>query len=251
MNINRIYCISLTTSIERREKFIKNNPEIVNMKIFQWFLVDKESERKLGLSPIKSCSKSHNLCVVDAKKNGYEKIIIFEDDAVPEYNWTFINKKLNSIVYPKDWIYIMLGYDPIKFQNYDNELYKVDCAFDAHAYIVNVPKVKLNTELVQVDYLFCNKLSPYESLKYPFGNKNDCPTYAIKPILYTQELMNSDISNFHINGKTAFFNFYGNLDNMAYVSTFVNTFSFAFAIVVILLGLFCASLFRTRFLFRT
>jgi hypothetical protein len=74
MNIDRIYCISLTTSTERRKKFIKNNSKIVNLEIFQWFLVDKESERKLGLTPIQSCSKSHNLCVIDAKKNGYKKL---------------------------------------------------------------------------------------------------------------------------------------------------------------------------------
>lgn len=129
----------------------------------------------------------------------------------------------------------MLGYVPIKFNDYTSDLYKVDCAFDAHAYIVNVQKVELNDELIQVDYLFCNKLSPYESLKYPFSVENKFQTYAINPILYTQELTDSDISNFHINGKKVFFNFYGNLDNMTRISTFMNTFSFAIMIVSMLI----------------
>ena len=64
-----------------------------------------------------------------------------EDDAYPLENWETIVKAVNNFLEhpPKDWEYASLGYLPIRLNEINVPgILEIKCAFDAHAYIVNL-----------------------------------------------------------------------------------------------------------------
>lgn len=227
---------------KRQQKFIKNNPELTNLNIFEWLLVDQKEEKKLGYTPYRGNYESHQKIIKISKERNYKNVLIFEDDACPVYSWTETVNFLNNLKRPKKWDYIMLGCIPVKLTRTNNDnLYYVNCAYDAHAYIINVQSIKptiYNENCRQIDYLFCNCMDQNDILgKVNLPDKLSVGiVFAFKPMLYIQDRNQDSLTYLD---QTHFFNFYkdafGNDTSMP-ISCFFNTVSFAIS-VIILLGL--------------
>lgn len=84
------------------------------------------------------CLRSHKNIILDAVKNNYKSICIFEDDVILQENF---NEKLKNILHfiPADWDMLFLGChwwklpEPI---NIGNNIYKLNGCFGAFGYII-------------------------------------------------------------------------------------------------------------------
>jgi hypothetical protein len=260
--IDRIFVISLKTAHNRRENFIKNNPELVNLPNFEWFHPNVEKEKKLGYGGQRRIFQSHVNIMKIAKERNYKKIIIFEDDAKPIKPWNEIYKVIDILSNETDidWNYILLGYLPVKMKktNDDNLLY-VNCAYDTHAYMINIGNIDIkdipvfNEKCKQVDYqLFCNCKTHEDIIKNPFSNlenDNDNKVYGYKDILYIQDTTLDATTQIDQNH---FFNFYGNLigkENSVKTSLYFNTLSFIIIIIILLFLILLLIIFRKMIIF--
>ena len=61
-NIDKIFCISLTTATDRQKEFTKRFPELTKMNIFEWFIATRDSE-----NPERGCYNSHRQVLEIAK----------------------------------------------------------------------------------------------------------------------------------------------------------------------------------------
>lgn len=227
MNVDAIFVITLDTAESRRQIMDKWYPKDMNMT---WFVVKRMK------NPVKGCYTSHQKALRTAKNKKYKRILILEDDAFPLFDWNCIVKYTNkNIDYLNkkipDWRHLMLGYIPFRMDKLkDNEnLLKVRCAVDTHAYIVNVNNVKsIPWNGIPIDeFLFCTKktkkgltLSNYSAPKEDCENKN----YAVYPMLITQKTTESNIHPTHL-WQTKFIEFFGDEQNMVDISTRYNTLS--------------------------
>jgi len=112
--VDHIYCINLERSPERRENAQKQfDREGLEVEFFR--ATDGKVEAPDGLFITKSewgCADSHIRIWRDMIENGYETVLVFEDDI--ELNPGF-NQKLDEIIYelPNDWDFVNL--DPNNF----------------------------------------------------------------------------------------------------------------------------------------
>ena len=121
-------------------------------------------------NPERGCYDSHQLVLQHAKKHNKKRVLVLEDDAFRLKPWTQIvhntNKALEHLKH-EHWDYLMLGYLPMRMEKtkYD-DLLKVHCAYDAHAYIINVDNVNYTPwNGVAIDEkLFCNATTNIERL---------------------------------------------------------------------------------------
>jgi hypothetical protein len=153
-NIDKIFCISLNTSIERQKDFKKRFPELIKSDIFEWYKVNKDKE-----NPKRGCYNSHKNILEISKQRGYSRIITFEDDINLLVPWKEFVDTVNKIVYPSDCIAIQLGYLPFTVSTIETNktLVKINCSVCMHGYITNVEKMEIpeyeNTEIDVM--LFC------------------------------------------------------------------------------------------------
>jgi GR25 family glycosyltransferase involved in LPS biosynthesis len=131
ITIDNIYCISLKERIEKR-KIILQQCTMLGLPV-EFIIVNKNKE-----NPTKGCLTSHILCIEDARNNGYENILILEDDVVFNINIirTLLQDKI-QINIPTDFDMLYLGYNVNNGYRYDNHLLKLISAQCGHAYIVN------------------------------------------------------------------------------------------------------------------
>lgn len=252
--MDKIYVITLDTSIDRQESFRK---EFEGLD-YEFFVVRRDSE-----NPYRGNYNSHISVIRKAAENNYKTILIFEDDARLLVSMKQFKETINSLVFEEfigtnDWYYIMLGYLPIKTRKFKNNLLKVDCAYDAHAYVVNVKNVinseKFNSDWSDdfsspYDYRFCNFLSEKEMLKKPVNYKfNDGGIYAIYPMLVKQSLDYSTLNKEHLN-QDYFFKFYGH-NNSAKISSNINTLHLGIIIFFVILFFICFSFFIFRMFYK-
>ncbi len=139
-----VYIISIPKNIQYSKnisKKIERNSDI-NVKIFNF--IKKETFEVTEIEDTDSdnhaivVGNSHKKVCKDALKNGYEKIIIFEDDAEEnEINEKIINK-ISEWIKNNEWDIFFLGYISTGFvfpiNCYINRLYGVMCT---HAYCIN------------------------------------------------------------------------------------------------------------------
>ena len=239
LSVDKVFCISLVTSTGRQERFSKEFSKLILSDKFEWLYVNKDDEKGLGWTPLRSSFENHQKAIRIAKERNYKTIIVFEDDAKLIGTWeNFVN--VCNMKKPSDWVYLMLGYFPVKVSKTDNpNLYVINCAYDAHAYMVNVPKtheIVYTDTCKQFDFYFCNCHSYIDIFKNPLLLKdNDSikigQTYGVYPMAVEQELKDSDISNKHLD-KVHFFNFYNGYDNSIKVASHINTLEFAVFIFV-------------------
>lgn len=244
-NLDRIFVLSLHTSIKRQLLFKKNFPELVNLNIFEWFLVDKDLE-----NTERGCYSSHQKILKLAKERKYNTILIIEDDVKPLVSWKNFVNSVNNIKRPKNWKAIQLGYIPIKTtRTTDSNLFAINCNYFTEAYLANVNLLEIpNYTDKQIDcFLFCNGHSHLDIIVNPFlTNAISKDTYAYNPRLFQQVFDDSDIG--HDNKIIVFFyNFYGSICDITVLSSYINLLSLSFLIVfsliltIILTITYCSS----------
>lgn len=214
LNVDRIYVITLKDAYKRREqmkKWYKN----VNLN---FFIIDKMK------NPEKGCFTSHQKVIIDAKKKGYKRILVLEDDAYPLYNWEYISKKSNDAMNMNEWDYIMLGYLPIRAKKINDNIVSIKCALDAHAYIVNIERVKsIPWKGDAIDHkLFCN---------------NENIVYGIHPMLIVQKAEKSQIRDIHLFIHESIPKLFGGLENMTNVACSINLLILPIIIILLILSI--------------
>lgn len=173
------YVINLINRTEKK-KLVQKHLKKYNIK-FKFYHPELNNDPKLG------CKLSHLHIINEAKKNGYDKILILEDDV------KFIKKfKLNNL--PNNWDMLYLGGTVFKVLNKDNpKWYKIQC-WTTHAYLINLE----NDDLIN-DINKCID-SDDEIDKYYLINihpKYNC--YMINPMIAIQREGYSDIEKQYVN----------------------------------------------------
>lgn len=211
--IDHIYVITLNESINRQNNFKEKNKNLD----FTFFKVLKDKE-----NPMRGCFNSHMNVIKEAISKNYKKIIIFEDDAEPIYDFQTINKVINNSLKQlknEKWEYLLLGYLPIRLSKFKENVSKVNCAYDAHAYIVNLENIKIREwEGINADSYFCSNINVGKLII----QKGFEGIFATIPMLYSQQLNESTISDFDLLQKY-FFNFYHDYSNVTNISMNTNT----------------------------
>ena len=238
MNIDKAFVISVKEADERRKQFSECNSIQV-----EFFIVDRKS------NPTQGNFESHYSVIKAAKDRQYKTILVFEDDAVPMETTEKIVKYVNDFLAnpPNDWQILTLGYIPIKLSSTSNEtLYDVKCAYDAHAYIVNVQNVDIATWKGKAydSHLFCHDIDPKELMLSPFFKKMD-GVYAHYPMLYKQKAKKSYIAGIDLY-QDYFFKIFG-YNSSAKLASLVNVIYFSLFLVLILITLiilFCVFLYK-------
>lgn len=234
VNVDKIFAISVISAYDRREQLTQCLP---NADI-EFILVEKKT------NPTKGCFMSHRHAIELGKQRGYKTILILEDDAYPLVNWeTLVNNTNNSLnTIPKGWKYLSLGYLPIRLKETQNSgLLEIKCAFDAHAYIVNLDNVSLiewSDNKTLDGELFCGGITQYTLLS-SMGNiisngTGVLDTYAIYPMLFKQKTNKSYINDVDLL-QEHFFNFFGGHSNSAYIAKNINTLLFCTLCILSLL----------------
>ncbi len=139
-DIDKIFCINLITSSDRKEAFSSRFPVLVNSSIFEWYTTERDAN-----DTTRGCFNSHRNILELAKKRNYSKIIVFEDDANLLVPWEKFINVVNDIKYPEDWKIIQLGYLPITVSKIKNNpsLVQINSSLCMHSYIANVNKLEI------------------------------------------------------------------------------------------------------------
>lgn len=231
MIIDQIYVISVESSNDRREIFVKKNPDIVKLSNFQWFLVEKDTE-----DTRRGCYDSHRNVLNDAKKQGFKNILILEDDSYLVINFSDFKNIIDNMYLPENWNIIQLSYIPIRLTNTNiPNLLAVNCTYSTNAYLANVDLLTIpEYNDIPIDcVLFCHSLEFKRAVFNPKINDVVSNTYAYYPMLFYQDLDNSVIGNIHFSTKK-FINFFG--DSMTNIATMINThILYLFSIILIIL----------------
>lgn len=229
--IDKIFCINLITSVDRKEEFTRRFPELVNSSIFEWYTAERDNE-----NPKRGCHNSHKNILELAKKRNYSEIIIFEDDSNLLVPWKKFVNVVNDIKYPNDWKAIQLGYLPFttSFVKDNETVVQINCSVTMHCYLVNVKTLEIPTynKGIEVDrVLFCPNYENY------FLNKHVIGFYGIFPNMLVKQ--NGDDSTISIVR-----NFQGHLnydrDSLMRVSLLCNYTFISVIIIVLLLGFLMA-----------
>ncbi|MBS1567375.1 MAG: glycosyltransferase family 25 protein [Bacteroidetes bacterium] len=126
---DKVYVLSVAAAAARREKFAKrfqglqydffygadkNNfsvPDLVTNNIYSETLTRAHHRYNKNMRPGEiACSISHKMMYEDMLRNGYRRILIFEDDAVPD---PAMLDKIPAVLeeLPADWELLMWGWD--------------------------------------------------------------------------------------------------------------------------------------------
>ncbi len=136
--IDRVFCITLNTSLDRQKEFRERFPNLIKSNIFEWYITERDSE-----DTKRGCYNSHRNILTLSKERGYNKIIIFEDDVNLIVTWDKFVEKVNGIKYPDDWKIVQLGCLPAAVVPYNDTVARVICSVLTHSYIVNVNKLTI------------------------------------------------------------------------------------------------------------
>lgn len=249
-NIDRIFVLSLKTSIERQLKFKENFPELIKLNIFEWFLVDRDNK-----NTERGCYTSHQNIIKFAKEKGYKTILIMEDDVKLLVPWKEFIDHFNNLKRPENWKTIQFGYIPIKTTKTSSKnLYEMNCGYFAEVYLVNVSLLNVpDYDGIQIDcFLFCNGYSHLDLMLRPqLTNKSNKDTYAYNPRLFQQNFQDSDIG--HDNTIIlVFYNFYNYLckitgcaNDITELSSYINLLLLSFFIVFGLFSLILLFIFMS------
>ncbi len=139
-NIDKVFCITLDTSLKRQSEFKERFPELVNSDIFEWYVTKRDN-----IDPVRGCHNSHKEVLEIAKKRSYSQIITFEDDANLLVPWKEFVNIITNIKYPSDWEAIQLGYVPFSTSRIkdNNTIVSIICSICMHSYMSNVKTLNI------------------------------------------------------------------------------------------------------------
>jgi glycosyl transferase family 25 len=202
----KIYCINLDKRVdrwERCEKIFKENQIVVErISAIEGETIKLETPNNLRSGEL-GCMFSHLGIIQDAKDNGIESVLIFEDDVefAEDFNYLF-SEYMKQV--PEDWQLLYLGAnhslcnmhmrtDDIPPVQISDNIYKINRAFSCHAYAVRnnmydrlIEKANHASYNLPIDVL-------YSQLQY------DSRSYLIRPHLCWQREGYSDIQNENVN----------------------------------------------------
>lgn len=119
-HFDNIYCINLNRRIDRwkliEQRFKEKNIKVEKFDAIDgYFLKDENglSKNEMG------CICSHLEIIKDAKKNGYKKILIFEDDVYFSFDFKKRLQSLNNL----EWKLLYLGASQYSWNNIDTSKY--------------------------------------------------------------------------------------------------------------------------------
>lgn len=194
-----IYCITSKTDSKRKKNFIKQVKELglyddITFYYFEdtnTYSIPRNKITKLLKHPLLkrslSCAISHYNCVKDAQKNGYNNVLIFEDDV-------YFPKDINTIVkildnMPKDYGLIRFSWPFSLCENFEYSLIeRNECCAAAYALskdaIDDYVNHQQNVQLEVADHFFLildkEKYKCYYSntwLAFPFDDTHELERY--------------------------------------------------------------------------
>lgn len=178
---DKVYVINLDRRADRLDT-ISNSLNSLGIAFEKFKAVDGIES---GLSGIQGCATSHRNVIQDAISNGYENILVLEDDAL------FLNgfaeefsKHINRI--PDNWDMVYLGASGIRKESDTRGLVKILDCNSSHA--IGISK-SIFQELINVNDLETHIDSSYSTL-HEFHN-----VYAIDPAIVIQSPGYSDVVN--------------------------------------------------------
>lgn len=111
--VDKIYVITTSDKPERLREFIKDIPFDHNLlKVHTMIKKETFSENYENANyPNKDCEHAHTMVAKDALKNGYNKILVFEDDARYSKKMTKeLEKKILNWIQNNNWDIVYLGH---------------------------------------------------------------------------------------------------------------------------------------------
>ena len=197
LNIDKHYCISLESRPERKkyaeETFIKLGIDVEIFPAVNGNLIDYKSISNRHTPGMVGCFLSHRAIWIDAIGNGYKRIMVWEDDAmpVPHFN-TLMKRALPAL--PNNWEFIYLGFTHYQgFYGYREKIndywVKPGHGWGTQCYAVNGPDVMLKLVdgaakmHMQIDEQLIQQILPTKAIKH----------YSIQPNAVYQEAFKSDV----------------------------------------------------------
>ena len=192
---DKIYVINLDKRSDRWSKVVENFKKI-NLSNYERFSAIESPNGWEG------CKASHLSIIKKAKDNGYDNVLVFEDDFILTDNFNeIINTVLEQI--PSDWDMLYFGGNTEMCKSkvkVSNNLFKVDSVLTTHCYAMkNTIYDKVLNEVPsippQTGFLRGQSIDVYYS-EFICKNNN---VYIINPMICTQSNDYSDIEKRVVN----------------------------------------------------
>jgi GR25 family glycosyltransferase involved in LPS biosynthesis len=139
----KIYCINLEHRKDRLEQSMEQFESLGVLDRVQFVKAITYDNSKLDprQNSLMGCLLSHYRVLKDAEENGYENILVFEDDFKFTKDKEYVDQKIDKCTkeLPLDWdmlylgAYFVNGYDYPCIEDYSENLKKVNTAFCAHS----------------------------------------------------------------------------------------------------------------------
>ncbi len=196
--VDKIYLITTSDKQERFNDFIKNLP--FDHSLLKVHIMIKKNEYfQNEYYPNRDCEYAHKVVAKDALKNGYNKILVFEDDARISKKMTpkLLNKML-SWIKNNDWDILYMGHVTIHPAFLVNDyIIRTNGSLETHAICYNrkIMEILVNIEY-GTDFNYFAKRdhkNKYSSLDNFF--RLECPhvkAYAVKPTMFYQNNYSAD-----------------------------------------------------------
>jgi len=182
-NIDKMYCINLR---HREDRHQEAREELETLGI-----LDQVHFHRVERHPINGCYgcfESHLWCMKDAVKNGYENILIFEDDLkllCDETQFKINQQCVEQIMSENTFDWINLGYVHALFTEQEFEHYYkgrftvATASIWSRRFFSQVADIVPDEDRHTNDDFFCYKATQSYFLKTPFfiqrASKSDCP----------------------------------------------------------------------------
>lgn len=203
----KIYCINLEHRKDRLEQSIQRfkDFEILDKVQFVKGIVYNDERLTPDQNAKMGCLLSHYWILKDAKKNGYENILVFEDDFEFTKDKAYVNEKINKCTkeLPLDWdifylgAYFVSGYSYSCVNTYSDNLIKVKTAFCAHSLAYSKSGIEKILNILKIEncddaLFFAEEEESYDwFLVRHFQYENSC--FAADELLCEQRAGFSDI----------------------------------------------------------
>jgi GR25 family glycosyltransferase involved in LPS biosynthesis len=167
---DNIYCINLDNRKDRWDNISKRFTDR-NIFVNRFSAINKPENSRLG------CIMSHISIIEDAKKNGYDRILVFEDDC--DFLDTFDSNILTKL---DDWELFYFGYNSHKEMLVENGLVNINNCYSTHA-------IAYNESIYDfiLDAYYSNKIDILD-VWYSENIQNRNKSYGAYPLMIIQDI---------------------------------------------------------------
>jgi glycosyl transferase family 25 len=189
---DKVYCINLKDRTDRWEQAQNEFNKLGIVDVVERWEAIKKDDGNLG------CTLSHKTLIEHCKEQGYQRVLIFEDDVLfVETDTNKLEKAFKELEEMGNWdlFYVGLTMDPYsgKFMRITDNILKTNFAYTTHAYAVNAQAFdpmleawtrKINQGHTIVDTTLCGEIV-----------KGRGKSFAMDPIYAIQQPGRSDIGH--------------------------------------------------------